>query len=322
MLNLGVPQPWADEGSEGTNLQKNSYFDALAEEGYGIRVYQSSYITYCDHSAVAICNEFRIADLEPIADSAMPIGDKASTIVHGFLSLSGVALTVTSYYDRAAAYSGIWGLEWPVVDLRNRSLTIPVGALTAFDALVSDLRQAQPGEAYFAHLLLPHYPYALNSDCSIRPVSEWKPRKSAVGGLEERQVAYAEQVRCAMAKVDEALTALAEAPGGDRFIAIIHGDHGSRITQYDPTSEALGQFTDEDVIASYSTLFAVRAEGIEDGIEHSRVPAAEILKSLATSEFASASVTLPADFVHSVMLGYRSSEPAHSYPLPEAWTDQ
>ena len=174
-----------------------------------------------------------------------------------------------------------------------------------------------PGEAFAGIRNQLDYPYVLAEDCRLKPIREWGLRHSRVSALAERQRAYAEQVRCVTRKVGEAVTAVEQSPGGRRTIIVVHGDHGSRLTAFDPTIEALDRFSEADVIASHATLFAVRADGIAGGLDDRRLPVWRLVKSLADSEFRSTDVDLPNGFVPNVMLVHKDAEPVRPYPLPD-----
>ena len=66
-----------------------------------------------------------------------------------------------------------------------------------------------------------------------------------------------EQLNCLHSKLDELLADIRTLPNLDAATVIIHGDHGSRVTLYTPSEETFGHFTSDDLMDTYSTLFAV-----------------------------------------------------------------
>jgi hypothetical protein len=317
LLNFGVQQPWHPESKDdGVRVARNAYFDRLRALGYAISVYQSDFVDFCTGQQLRACNEQRAAGLEPIATSDLPTADKAQLILYGFWSLSDAVVTASTLYDVCALLLQRAGLGAPVIDIDLYSRTSTAVALDLADQLVADLRGARPGEAYFAHLLLPHYPYAARDDCTLERLADWRERRSAVHDIAERQDAYFEQLGCVQTKVAEILAALDGRPS----IVLLHGDHGSRITQHDPTVENEGEYGDADLIAGFSTLFAVRAPGLAPGYDAARLPVAKLLESLANSGFRSAAVELPAGFVPSVVLEDAYWRPIERHELPRAWT--
>jgi hypothetical protein len=113
------------------------------------------------------------------------------------------------------------------------------------------------------------------------------------------------------------LKALDRSPAGKNNIVIIHGDHGSRITEIEPTEANIGKFSDRDVIATYSTLFAVRPARSQPAYS-SRLPISLLLKDFAASGFSSppskAAPTTP-----TVHLDGPDGAPGKRTALPRAW---
>ncbi len=318
ILNFGIEQSWQPEQTRGVVVTSNAYFDRLRSLGYHINVYQTDILDFCSAQTIASCTKYKANDLGPVAASSLSIGDKISLISFSFLSLSESITTASKLYDFAAWKAIRRGIALPLVSLDRYRRSSPVVALAAFDKLISDLRQAKPGEAYFAHLLLPHYPYATQGDCSLKPAAGWQSFHSLDGISKIRQT-YLEQVRCASAKIGLALDALAASPAQDRNIVIVHGDHGSRIVKNELLAETQEHITDSDMIAGYSTLFAVRANGIAAGYDMRRVPAAKLLTALAQSQFRSVKIDLEPGFVPSVVLASGNWRPVSRRALPASW---
>lgn len=318
ILNFGEEQPWAPEYLDGRRITENAYFDRLRELGYGINILQSDFLDYRAHSAVETCDEYRATDVGSLAGSTLSAGDKSILLASGFVSLSSVLPAIgAAAYILAAEVAGPLGLDLPIFVVGNRTST--TGALAAFDLFTQHLEQAQPGKAYFAHILAPHFPYAFDARCGVKDLENWESRQSPLGSRLDRELAYIEQLDCVTKKLGQALAALARSEAGASAIVIVHGDHGSRITDRDPTLETAGDFSDADMIATFSTLFAVRAPQIDSGYDARKLPVAKILAALAASGFRSGEVELGEDFVPTVRLENREWKPVRSEPLPTSW---
>ncbi len=63
------------------------------------------------------------------------------------------------------------------------------------------------------------------------------------------------------------LDALREADALDHAIIILHGDHGSRIARHLVLDSQIDLVSDQDVIDSYSTLFAIRLPEVQPGYD-------------------------------------------------------
>jgi hypothetical protein len=147
--------------------------------------------------------------------------------------------------------------------------------------------------------------------------SQWRQRKWS-RPIEEREVAYFEQLRCSMRQIDRILDAVAKSPAGPDAIVVIHGDHGSRITDLDPNTEHRGRYTKAQMVAAFNTLFAVRGPKIAPGYDESPARVSHLVEDLGRSEFG----TLPvdrSDDAPSVVLEDLDWKPRARVPFPATW---
>src|SRR3546814_11294539 len=76
---------------------------------------------------------------------------------------------------------------------------------------------------------------------------------------------YFQQVECTTVHISELLDAL-DAPGrASDAVVMIHGDHGSKIAVTEASESNSSRLAEADYVDAFSTLFAVRAAGIEPG---------------------------------------------------------
>lgn len=317
-LNFGRTQP-ATPGHKaaGVRLGSNAWFDRLAAQGYRLRVYQSDYVDYCRHRAVVSCADYTVAGLEDVANAPLSPPDKARLALFGFLSLAETILEGARTYDRVTHSARALGIPLQPLDLEFRSKVSTVNALATFDKLIADLKVAAPGDVYFAHILAPHYPYLTDRHCRLLPPDRWIMRRSALP-LHERHAAYFEQIRCTTSKLAAALQAVGQSPAGRRTIVLIHGDHGSRITRVDPGSHRVGHFSDADLIAGYSTLFAFRP--LAAGSSYDPAPASlpALLGSVAASGMVEAQVPARSGPA-TIYLSDNHWRPTQPRELPAGW---
>jgi hypothetical protein len=282
-------------------------------------ILQSDFADYCAGTAVDECITYNSSSLRPTLALPLNTTDRARLLALKFLALSDVAFGLALPWNALRTRLGPEGLILPLFDPENDSRSSTVGSLAAFDELTRRLETAQPGTVYFTHLLLPHYPYVVRDDCSYLPWQSWKLRFRS--SLQQRRTAYYGQLRCTKRKLSAALGALSRSPAGRGSIVIIHGDHGSRITQTDPNETNLGAYSDADMIAGFSTLFAIRAPGVEPTYHVERQPAAALLREFAGSQFRSAPHPKP-PLVHTVYLDDRHWKPVRRVRLPQSWLAQ
>jgi len=311
MLNFGRLQPWTDRASERHSMNENAYFDRLGELGYRVRVLQTDFLDYCGHPAVADCRSERAANVSAIIGSRMTAPQKAWLIGLLLANRSGMLWVGLDTYDIMAIMARRYGLSWP-----RATYEIPnFGARAALNNLAGELSQARPGDAFFVHALLTHAPYLLNRDCRLR--EGWRDHVGETA--EQREHAYLEQVSCATSKVRAALDALASSPAGANAIVIVHGDHGSRASE---NGDAKTSFTDEELVAGYSTLFAIRAPGLAAGYDPRPLPAWALLKAAAEAGFAAVEPRIDPGQTPSVMQEDADWKPVDRRALPQWWLDR
>ena len=309
VLNLEQGEMRTSGGFFG-EAKANAYFKLLKSAGYRINVLQSDYIDYCS-DLVELCTTYPSQNYASVAGAPLSSADKAMLIQRKMIpnrllyALSDVYLWL---YDA--------GYRLPVAVPDMNVSPNPINALAALRSFQRELTNLQSGQVYFAHFLLPHMPYALAPDCSIRPISQWREQVRSQP-LVERQNAYADQTLCVLRELKSVLESVERSPAGKNAIVIVHGDHGSRISDFHPLIENIGKFGDDDLIAGYSTLFAVRSPLIKPGYDQRHYPIVDLLREIATSNFRQAGSRPIAN--PTVILSDEAMIPRRSVPLPRDW---
>jgi hypothetical protein len=255
-------------------LARSAYFRHLAARGYRLNVYQSDYMDFCRVPGVpyASCFSYRANSVGALPGTSLGTVERVRLIFNSFLSTS-------SYLNRLRAIVGYHAV--------NRVGPIPV--LRALERLEQDLRRASPGQAYFAHLLIPHYPYVLDESCRIRErVGDWlynvvekdAPVPNSADSRAERYRRYFAQIRCQQRLLRRLFDALEQAGVWRDAQVIVHGDHGSRIARRLPVSENAGRLSPEDFRDYFSTLFAVRMPGTQAEVRRGPRSLQELLREV------------------------------------------
>ncbi len=323
IMNLGKTQPAKDNPRQGAEIKKNAYFDALQDSGYAIHINQSTFLDFCNSNPVESCFEYDYSGLANVAKLAsISTSERAKLIVLRFSLLSDVTKAFGDAYLVVRAILKRWDINISNLGIRTRGLVSTVNALPAFERLITDLKRAEPGEAYISHMLLPHYPHVTTDKCKIKSMKNWHYRLSNQSlpkhSQRDRENGYFDQLDCSMMKIDAVLSALSVSPTGDNFIFIIHGDHGSRINKVEPVTKNIGKFDNQDIIASFSTILAVRANGIDGGYEERPVAVSQIISALSESQFKA--VPSAAEYRQPpVVLDDQNWVPQTEYPMPKKW---
>jgi hypothetical protein len=310
VLNFGSPGQ-SRRLPAGIEVGPTRYLSAMQDAGYSLHFYQSEYADFCSYYRKAACTRYwspSLAFVEPL-----PVGaaEKARLIAFKLVDLSTARKNLARFYEGVAPQA-----KTERVDLGFRARSGTLGAFAALRQLTSDARSAKPGEAYFAHLLVPHYPYVATRDCKILPPSRWEFRNSD-HSLGLRQAASNEQLLCLAKRLDALIGAFRASPGGSNGIIVIHGDHGSRIANVDPKTRNRDRLTPRDMLAGYNTLFAVRAPHLRSGLDPTPSATPDILEALVRNKFASLDGVKPAN--HRVFLDAPGMHVGEGVSVHDAW---
>ena len=258
-------------------LSVNRWFHALRERGYQIEVHQTDHLDFCAAGGVEICSTYLANSIAALRHETRvgPV-TAALAIIYGHLSRSRHYRVVGVAYEGAlrtpAAFVGVElpGWKW------ERLVVGPLLASRAVDDLASAIRRTPNGRAFFAHVMLPHNSYMFDRACGIEANAlRWSDRGSSLrrplapndaGDRAARYGRYLEQVACTYRFIDKVLQALGDTGALDRAVVLIHGDHGSRIGIRDPLASWTDRVSQRDILDFYSTLYAIRAPGVEPGI--------------------------------------------------------
>ena len=267
-------------------LTDSAYFRHLSNLGYRLHVYQSDHLDYCRVPAVsyAACYRYKGNSIGSLLPASLPTLERAQFILNSFMAASTYLHKLRAKYDEL---SGSLGVEiLPQLD-NPVSRVGPLAVLPVLGQLERDLASASRGHAFFAHLLIPHYPYVLDESCRVRPqVEQWlsnlastregAPPNSAATRAERYQKYFA-QIRCQQTLLERVFAAMKAAEVWRDAVVIVHGDHGSRIVRHLPIATNGALLTQSDFGDAFSTLFAVRSPGKEPLVVRGARPLQELL---------------------------------------------
>jgi arylsulfatase A-like enzyme len=151
------------------------------------------------------------------------------------------------------------------------------------EQLGDDVTQAPAGTMFFAHLMLPHYPYAYDANCRLRPsIRDWLrsfPGRERAGHYPP----YLAQVACVHGMLDALFQRMRAAGLFDDAIIIVHGDHGSRLFAAQPKPSWTKDFKATAYIDAFSTLFAIKLPRQPARYDERLLPLDRLLQSFAKS---------------------------------------
>ncbi len=268
-------------------LTENAWFDKLAKAGYSIDVFQTQYLDFCGKPGTSIapinkCSTYNLSDVRFFHGMDISYATKGKLLFDYIIKVDfeDFLLVALLLQHRLREVLGPALPEWNFQSISPSPL-VSMEAVSKLSERISTLKN---GEAVFAHIILPHDPYVFDRQCRLLDVSEWAVRSTdqrvgfpwgalwrvKVGDTPEywtfRYHAYLEQVRCIHTKLGEILDVMRAQGTYEGSTIIIHSDHGSRIFTFHVNADNEKTIPERDLIANYSTLFAVKKAGLAPGV--------------------------------------------------------
>jgi hypothetical protein len=273
---------------------RNKYFTLLAERKYRLNVVSPGELDYCSGAAVIIdnCVNYHSANLREFAKLTLPIRQKLQVLTSVYFRQSGILSKIVHKYSAGLrsllSGVGISWLDWTwALDL-ERTRMDSLNTLASLDGLWRNVLSLKKGNVLFVHLMLPHFPYVAHANCSIvAPGREYlwtnnvlftEHATNTPVSREERYRFYFEQLECLYLRLDDLFNQMRAAGMYDDSIFIIHSDHGSRIISDELTLENQQRLSEQDFLAGFSTLFAIKVSGNNGGYDSSPLPLEQLLK--------------------------------------------
>lgn len=289
----GVNHSFLRPGTDGRtwDLSDSAYFSMLQQRGYQLHVYQSNYVDLCNVKDVRPwnCLTYPVSSLGSIQDLSLRAHEKARFIVVALLTRSRTLLLLQRAYERIVRQPlARLGVAVPSRRLEPPSFG-PLAVPVVVEQLTRDILAHPRGHAFFAHLMVPHYPYVFDERCVQRPrAADWLTThiahsdSSVYNTADSRALRYqryTEQVRCVLSMLDDLLDTLDSRGLLEEATIVVNGDHGSRIAEHFPSGRALagGRLTDTDYRDTFSTLYAIKAPGVQPGYVERPAPVVSLL---------------------------------------------
>lgn len=253
-------------------LQSNLLFDTLENLGYRINIYQTQHLDFCQSNPRNLdkCWAYAhpyVASLRYVQDLHLRVSNLAGVLLKQSTLLSDMFQSHGWFIDMGIA---------------NHDPQI-------FVNLQNDILAGPEGRYFFAHVLLPHGPFAYLHDCSINYATDSLIRFPALiaEGIREdlvyqaRTGMYLEQMECSLMSVSNIFDNMKQNNLFEKSIIIIHGDHGALIGEHLAHYENRGKLTQADYRSNFSTLFAVKLPAGKFQVSDDTLPLSVLLESIA-----------------------------------------
>ena len=245
------------DGTSTWQLRRNAWFEQMAADGYTIQVFENTYAGYCEEENVRIelCEVFPANSVNYLENLELSDQDKAKVILSAFIELSSVTESLRDIAKLPLYRLGPFFMEEALGRVGQRAA------------------KSKPGQLMFAHILSPHYSYVYEADCEVKldgdtwinrylPFRDENEAINTPNSRMERYQAYFAQARCTQRQLQAFFGHLRSTGRYDEATIIVHGDHGSRISIWNPVIEHKARLSDRDIIDNFSVLYAVKQPGV------------------------------------------------------------
>lgn len=240
----------------------NKLFEEITKSGYQINVLQSTFLNLCvknDNINLKTCRTYNHA--APVPYPYTKLTEKSAVIINNVFSFIPQNDFFLKYKNK------IWSMfKLPTSNTQGLVEASTATYVISFPELMDLAKNVDQGNAYFVHLLMPHYPYVFDENCQY------------IGNRGKKVSTYLKQVQCTHKMMDEFLRVLAKNPTAKNSIIVIHGDHGTRMPK--PRDSKNYSFTNENIIKTYNTFFVVKAPSYNAGYDQNQYPLDYLLKTI------------------------------------------
>ena len=205
-----------------TSVDKNLFSQKLYKNGFKVSFIQSDLVEICDKLSSYKCETHtRGSNMQVLQKFDIDFKERIKIALLNFHQY---------YYHKGkevVLYRKIIDIIRPENPGYYGFYSRPLTNLTILDEVFNRVKNIEEGEALFAHVLLPHYPYVLDQDCNLKNSNDWTyPLRHKMNDAKSAYEGLYDQMKCTQKKMRSILV---EADKNDNLITFIHGDHGVRI---------------------------------------------------------------------------------------------
>ena len=271
--------------SWGGSLAENKYFKSMKSFGFRINVWESTFLKLCSNPIFSIenCKQYTPWDTKALQSFNFPLVDQVTVLFASYIQKSSIYRGIRKAYKRIRVpdkQTGNLLPKWSWDRLPN------LGALNAFqaiDRIWEDILLLPSGNFLFAHILFPHSPLVAQSNCSIKKdMGNWQLRENlshATLRVETYELFFP-QVECLYVKLESLFGKMQIQGIWENSLIILQGDHGSRISLHSPNISNQQDFTAQDALDNFSTLFAIKFPHKNATYDTRIVPVEKLLKGI------------------------------------------
>lgn len=189
-------------------------FQNFANQGYDINVYSNEWVDYCSPNQVAKCFTMPDNALGFLSPWPVPVLGKAWIVLNFFVE-SHQSRFLKNLLRRLP--SSAWDIQEKVS---------PFSAPRILEELEKDILSKPSGNVFYAHILLPHYPFIFDGGCNLRDFFKHAPKYPETSAAYK---AYSGQAACVQSRLKTLFDLMEEMNVFKNTAVIVFGDHGARL---------------------------------------------------------------------------------------------
>lgn len=236
-------------------MTANGRFAAARTRRLALRIYQSDYLRFAEPDAQTAVREYPASAPAPMPAEVATLGERTEVLAGWYARLDKVSARLLKLVAPTALFSPN---QWPL----NVRRIWP-------DTFRAAVHAAARPTYFFAHVLLPHPPFAFDADGRIRTRRLWRHWADPAPTIADHDAVYREyanQSHFAARQLDALLDDFERTGVLARAEVLLHGDHGSRLHAGQDVTESLDGLSASPrhvrgLVDSFSTLLAVRHAG-------------------------------------------------------------
>ena len=241
---------------KGKSLKTNRLFKKFSAEGYGINVYQSTHLDYCDGQTVEKCFVYKESSAGYVKTTSLSEAQKFWVLLNNFIEEHKSRAVIKLFRKVSPGPPG------------GEFMTGALAADRVLREMAKDSRSHAKGHVFFAHLLIPHSSYVFDEDGSLISPFHWQAatgeplddsgRLNTADARAMKYALYARQVRYLHKRLEDFFVELDKQGLYQNSRFFFMSDHGSRIYLTAPVERFKSKLSSRDMTDAFAAFLVTR----------------------------------------------------------------
>ncbi|MFT7531820.1 MAG: hypothetical protein ACI9FD_002847 [Gammaproteobacteria bacterium] len=247
-------------GTEKYYLPENRLFNNFRNKGYAASLFYSDHFDLCTAWQEASCDQYKVNSL--LGD--LPRRSKYPLVMGSLLG----RFVPSRFLNEIRRMFGV------------------VNSIQTIDMMIDRVTSERNGRFTFTHLLVPHEPYVLRNDCSMKANTFWAMKtKNYYQSItpteyQARWQDYLNQLKCTHKKLAQFIAKLKFEGVYEKSTIIIHSDHGSRMAVRSLFDHEFKNVQDRDYIDFFSSFLVIKKPNGKPSRIETKLPISHVIADI------------------------------------------